>query len=68
MPSSLTVNALCPHRLAELCDARGARLIHIAPTASSPAAQGGYREADPPDADDLYGRSKLLGEVDAPAR
>ena len=28
-------------------------------------SRGNYSEADTPDARDLYGRSKLLGEVDA---
>jgi dTDP-4-dehydrorhamnose reductase len=63
---SLTVNALFPHRLAVLCAAAGARLIHISTDCVFSGAAGPYTEADQPDAADLYGRSKLLGEVTGP--
>jgi dTDP-4-dehydrorhamnose reductase len=63
---SLGVNAVFPHRLAELCRACGARLVHISTDCVFSGRQGSYREADSPDADDLYGRSKLLGEVGGP--
>ena len=49
-----------------MCRATGARLIHISTDCVFSGAKGGYREADFPDANDLYGRSKLLGEVDYP--
>jgi dTDP-4-dehydrorhamnose reductase len=62
---SLTVNALFPHRLAALCEASGARLIHMSTDCVFSGRKGGYRESDVPDAEDLYGRSKLLGEVDS---
>jgi dTDP-4-dehydrorhamnose reductase len=58
------VNALFPHRLAALCDAAGARLIHVSTDCVFSGRKGVYRESDPADAEDLYGRSKLLGEVD----
>ncbi len=61
--ASLTVNALFPHRVAAACQAAGARLIHISTDCVFSGVKGGYTEADIPDADDLYGRSKLLGEV-----
>jgi len=64
---SLTINALFPHRLAGLCRAAGARLIHISTDCVFAGTRGSYRESDAPDATDLYGRSKLLGEVGAPA-
>lgn len=63
---SLTVNALLPHRLAELCAAARARLIHVSTDCVFSGRKGFYTEADQPDAEDLYGRSKLLGEVDRP--
>lgn len=59
---SLTVNALLPHRLAALCRPSGARLIHISTDCVFSGKNGRYSEADVPDAEDLYGRSKLLGE------
>jgi len=61
--ASLTVNALFPHRLADLCRAAGARLIHVSTDCVFSGARGGYVESDIADADDLYGRTKLLGEV-----
>jgi len=63
---ALPINALLPHRLATLCQACGARLIHISTDCVFSGSKGGYLEADVPDANDLYGRTKLLGEVDYP--
>jgi len=63
---ALPVNAEFPHRLAAACGAAGARLVHISTDCVFSGRRGGYRESDTPDATDLYGRSKLLGEVDAP--
>jgi dTDP-4-dehydrorhamnose reductase len=61
---SLQVNALFPHFLADLCAAAGARLVHISTDCVFSGRKGMYTETDTPDAEDLYGRSKLLGEVD----
>ena len=62
--ASITVNSLFPHRLAHLCRAAGARLVHLSTDCVFSGATGGYAEPDAPDARDLYGRTKLLGEVD----
>ncbi len=61
--TSITVNALFPHRLAALCRAAGARLIHLSTDCVFSGRQGNYAEDARPDAEDLYGRTKLLGEV-----
>jgi dTDP-4-dehydrorhamnose reductase len=63
---AVPINTLLPHRLAALCRATGARLVHISTDCVFSGAKGNYRETDFPDAYDLYGRSKLLGEVDYP--
>ena len=63
---SIEINALLPHRLAALCAEAGARLVHMSTDCVFSGKQGGYREDDLPDATDVYGRSKLLGEVSAP--
>jgi dTDP-4-dehydrorhamnose reductase len=60
---SLTINALLPHRLQRLAVAEGARLIHISTDCVFNGRRGGYREDDPSDAEDLYGRTKFLGET-----
>jgi len=61
---AIPINALLPHRLARLCELTQARLVHISTDCVFSGGQGNYRESDMPDAGDLYGRSKLLGEVD----
>jgi len=62
---ALTVNSLFPHRVAALCAAAGARFVHISTDCVFDGTRGNYREEDVPDACDLYGRSKQLGEVTA---
>lgn len=60
---SIEINALLPHRLADVCHEHGARLVHISTDCVFSGRAGNYRETDVPDPVDLYGRSKLLGEV-----
>ena len=60
---SLEINALLPHRLAVLCKGTGARLIHLSTDCVFSGEKGNYVESDPSDAEDLYGRTKYLGEV-----
>ena len=60
---SLMINALLPHRLAVLCKAIGARLIHLSTDCIFSGRKGNYQESDPSDAEDLYGKTKYLGEV-----
>lgn len=64
--TAIPINSLLPHRLARLCDLAGARLIHVSTDCVFSGRKGLYTEADFPDANDLYGRSKYLGEVDYP--
>lgn len=63
---AIPINTLLPHRLSALCDITKSRLIHISTDCVFAGTKGHYLESDAPDAYDLYGRSKLLGEVDAP--
>lgn len=60
---SLEINALLPHRLAVLCKGIGARLIHLSTDCVFSGKKGNYLESDPSDAEDLYGKTKFLGEV-----
>jgi dTDP-4-dehydrorhamnose reductase len=64
--AALPINALLPHRLARLAALAGARLVHVSTDCVFTGRQGRYLESDAPDTLDLYGRSKLLGEVDEP--
>ncbi|HZM06652.1 MAG TPA: SDR family oxidoreductase [Candidatus Saccharimonadales bacterium] len=63
---SLTVNSMLPHQLAQACSAAGARLIHISTDCVFSGRKGNYTEEDLSDAEDLYGRTKFLGEVHEP--
>ena len=63
---SIPINSLLPHRLAKLCISKNIRLIHLSTDCVFSGSHGGYIEGDFPDANDLYGRSKYLGEVDYP--
>lgn len=63
---SIQINSLFPHQLAALCRVGGARLVHISTDCVFSGSKGDYTEDDMPDPIDLYGRTKLLGEVDAP--
>jgi dTDP-4-dehydrorhamnose reductase len=60
---SINVNALFPHRLARLCQACNSRLVHISTDCVFSGRRGFYTEVDVADADDIYGRTKFLGEV-----
>jgi dTDP-4-dehydrorhamnose reductase len=63
--TSLLFNSLFPHRLANICRVAGARLVHISTDCVFSGRIGNYKEDDASDADDLYGRTKYLGEVRA---
>ncbi len=60
---AIKLNTLFPHRLAQICNLLNARLIHISTDCVFSGKKGFYRESDQSDADDVYGKSKALGEV-----
>lgn len=64
--AAIPINSVLPHRLARLCALAGARMIHLSTDCVFSGAKGLYVENDLPDAIDVYGRTKLLGEVDYP--
>ncbi|MDR3539788.1 MAG: SDR family oxidoreductase [Desulfosporosinus sp.] len=64
--ATITANALLPHRVALLCGAAGARMIHISSDCVFDGEKGNYSEGDFSNATDLYGRTKFLGEVAYP--
>jgi len=61
--TALPINAMLPHRLARLCALSRARLIHISTDCVFSGSKGGYVESDVSDAEDLYGKSKYIGEL-----
>lgn len=60
---AIALNSLLPHRLARLCDGIGAKLVQLGTDCVFSGARGHYAESDNPDPIDLYGCTKLLGEV-----
>jgi dTDP-4-dehydrorhamnose reductase len=64
--SNIAVNALLPHELAEWCAKNGARLIHFSTVCVFDGILGNYDEGSPPDARDLYGITKMLGDLQVP--
>jgi dTDP-4-dehydrorhamnose reductase len=63
--AAIGLNALFPHQVARMCGAAGARLVHISTDCVFDGTKGKYTEADIPNALDIYGRTKTLGEVTA---
>lgn len=62
--TSISINSLLPHKLAQSCSTYNAKLIHFSTDCVFSGEKGNYNEKDLPDAYDLYGKSKQLGEVD----
>lgn len=63
---TIAINAVFPHQLSELCGPLGCRVIHISTDCVFSGVEGNYKEGDAPNATDVYGLSKRLGEIDAP--
>ena len=63
---SISINTMLPHRLSLICRTGGIRMIHISTDCVFSGRRGRYVETDQSDAEDLYGRSKFLGEVSYP--
>ena len=61
--NAITINSIFPHRLAASASRNSARMITFSTDCVFDGAVGNYTEEDPPNAEDLYGRSKALGEV-----
>jgi dTDP-4-dehydrorhamnose reductase len=64
---AIALNSYLPHRLDALCADDGARLVHFSTDCVFSGHKGQYRESDLSDAEDVYGRSKYLGETEGPA-
>lgn len=60
---SVGINSFLPHMLANTCSEWGGRVIHFSTDCVFSGNRGGYVEDDASDAEDLYGKTKYLGEV-----
>lgn len=57
------VNSLLPHQISKVCNDIGIRFIHFSTDCVFSGSKGNYKESDLPDARDIYGLSKLMGEI-----
>lgn len=64
--TAITVNAQLPHRISLVARSANARFIHISTDCVFNGSKGNYIEEDSSDAEDLYGKTKFLGEVSYP--
>lgn len=60
---AILLNTLLPHDLVRICSAWGGRVIHFSTDCVFDGKAGNYSEDDLPNAEDLYGRTKALGEI-----
>ena len=60
---AILLNALLPHKLVEFSKLVGAKLIHISTDCVFDGSKGSYIETDSKTAQDTYGLSKSLGEI-----
>ena len=57
------INSIFPHKLADECNKANIRLIHLSTDCVFSGKKGFYDLTDKPDATDIYGKSKIQGEV-----
>jgi dTDP-4-dehydrorhamnose reductase len=60
---ALTINSIFPHLVNDIAQEIGAKFITISTDCVFSGEKGNYSENDIPDATDVYGKSKNLGEV-----
>lgn len=60
---NLNINAVFPHQLSLLCKEINARLVHMSTDCVFDGKLGGYSEEDLSNAEDVYGKTKFLGEL-----
>lgn len=61
---TIRINSLFPHEIAHICNKVNSKLIHFSTDCVFSGSKGSYKENDIPDACDLYGRSKHMGEIE----
>jgi dTDP-4-dehydrorhamnose reductase len=64
--NAIYLNSLFPHQLSKLLTETGGKLIHISTDCVFSGKDGNYQDKSFRDADDVYGRSKALGEINSP--
>jgi dTDP-4-dehydrorhamnose reductase len=60
---TMLINGEFPHHLAQIANSHDTQVIHISTDCVFSGTKGSYLESDTPDPVDVYGKSKLLGEL-----
>ena len=60
---SIMLNSLLPHKLAEWGESQGAKIVNFSTDCVFDGKLGNYTEGSQTSAEDLYGRTKALGEI-----
>lgn len=63
---AIKINSLLPHQLKEIADNLNASLIHISTDCVFDGSVGNYSEDSKTSATDIYGKTKILGEINGP--
>ena len=63
---AIKINSLLPHQLKEIADNMHASLIHISSDCVFDGSVGKYSEDSKTSATDIYGKTKMLGEINGP--
>lgn len=63
LKETIYINSILPHKLLMECEKNNAKLISFSTDCVFSGKKGNYNEKDKPDADDLYGLTKSLGEA-----
>lgn len=61
--ATILLNSVLPWRLSGIAEKYDFKLIHLSTDCVFSGETGNYKESSSPDAVDLYGRSKILGEL-----
>ena len=61
--NAIKINSFFPHFLVDISEKIGCKVIHISTDCVFSGKDGNYVESSFRDADDIYGRSKALGEI-----
>ena len=61
--SAIELNSILPHKISLYCQENSCKLIQIATDCVFDGIKGNYNENSIPNAEDIYGKTKSLGEV-----
>ena len=63
LTGAIYINSYLPHRLKDIAESINAKLVHISTDCVFSGKKGKYVEDDHRDGEDLYAKTKILGEV-----